>query len=63
MAGGFEYGTELLGSIEEGNSPVAERLLPSAARISVAYFGSWNSSLLNIILKVPVFRCILLETY
>jgi hypothetical protein len=49
VTGAFEYGTELLGSIEEGNSPVAERILPSAERISVVYFGSWTSSLLNII--------------
>jgi len=49
VKGAFEYGTELLGSTGEGNSPVAERILPSAVRIFVVYFGSWTSSLLNII--------------
>jgi hypothetical protein len=43
VAGAFEYGTEILCSIEEGNSPIAEKLLPSAERITVVYFGSWTS--------------------
>lgn len=62
MAGAFEYSTEILGSIEEGNSLVAERLLPSAERIR-CIFWAMDLFIIKHNLKVPVFKGIFLKTY